>query len=201
MGYNRLETEDIDSDGEFSHRGKYFNISVDLGINRFYNLRGRIFTHNQVSVYSIISVRRSRTLDFKNNNGNCMPVRSHSTLAVTSKPQETSSCNNPFDDSFNDVDCEDISKQPDMKINSRLASQTKHDNATQIPLKYITRPSSNSSPLFSYNITQPDVTHLVSPRASICSTPVMTGSELDLGDEGPSSDESWGMVLCNYMWG
>lgn len=158
-----------------------------------------MFTFNKLNVCYTISVRRSRTLDFKNNNGNCTPVRSQSIIAVTSKTQERSS-GNLFDDSLNNVSCEDISKQTDLKINSLLpSSQLKHDNATQIQLKYINRPSSNSPP-FSYNIIQPDVTNLVSPRASVCSTPGMTGSELDLEEEDPSSDESWGMLSYNYIW-
>ena len=139
------------------------------------------------------SVRRSRTLDFKNSNGNNAPVRSHSTIAVTSKIEETS-FDSQFEDSIHNSGSENISKQKDIAVKSLLSSTTKHDTATQIQLKCQNRPASNSPP-FPFNITQPDLANLVSPRESPCSTGHWTRSELGLEEEDASSDESWGMLL------
>ena len=139
----------------------------------------------------IIVVRRSRTLDFKYSASNNVPIRSHSTTVVTTVTREAST-NNPFEDSFVNGNSDHISGQTDKNMHSNFSSQQKKDSSTQVPLELImNRPSSNS-PTLSYNITQPDVTHLVSPRVSICSTPAMTGSEYGQEDEDPSSDESWG---------
>ena len=107
--------------------------------------------------------------------------------------RQTTSSNNPFDDSFVNGDSENKSNQDDHAINSLSSSQSKHDNSTQIPLKDIINRPSSKSPTFSFNITQPDITNLVSPRTSICSTPGLTGSEWGQEGEDESSDESWGM--------
>ena len=125
-----------------------------------------------------------------------MPVRSHSTTVVTSLSLEVSS-NRPFDESFSNVYTDQISKQTEFELNSMPSLQQTMNNSTpESPNKSINNSlPSSKSPTCSYNLTQPDVTQLVSPQASMCSTPVISGSESEKDVEYPSSDESWGKFM------
>ena len=76
---------------------------------------------------------------------------------------------------------------------SDSTSRTKQDNSTQFPPNSILLRSPSKSPASSSNLTYPDITNLVSPRPSICSTPGLTGSEFGQEDYNDQlSDESWG---------
>ena len=148
---------------------------------------------------SIFLVRRSRTLDLKTYTSNQVPVRSRSTNVVTSIAQK-SPPRSPFDDSFVDyTNDKHISNQEDVRIHlSTPNSQTKQDNSTQIPPNSILLHSPSKSPTSSSNLTFPDISNLVSPRPSLCSTPGHTGSEFEHQDYNDQlSDESWGTYILD----
>ena len=142
-------------------------------------------------------MRRSRTLDFKSYTSNQVPVRSRSTNVVTSISQKTPS-RSPFDDSFvNYTNNENISNNEDVRLQlSNSNSQPKQDNSTQFPPNSILLHSPSKSPTSSSNLTYPDISNLVSPRPSLCSTPGLTGSEFEHQDYNDQlSDESWGTYI------
>ena len=140
-------------------------------------------------------MRRSRTLDFKSYTSNQVPVRSRSTNVVTSIEQKKPS-RSPFDDSFiNHTNNESISNHEDVRLHLSN-SQTKQDNSTQFPPNSILLHSPSKSPTSSSNLTYPDISNLVSPRPSLCSTPGLTGSEFEHQDYNDQlSDESWGKYI------
>ena len=142
-------------------------------------------------------MRRSRTLDFKSYASNQVPVRSRSTNVVTSIAQRTPS-RNPFDDSFvNFKNNEHLSNNEEVRLHLSN-SQTKQDNSTQFPPNSILLHSPSKSPTSSSNLTYPDISNLVSPRPSLCSTPGLTGSEFEHQDYNDQlSDESWGTYILD----
>lgn len=103
------------------------------------------------------------------------------------------SSNNPFCDSFVSTNKGTTSEQNSNIPESETSLQEKTDTATQIPLRPRTKNDRPITTATSCHIAQPDATHLVSPRASMCSTPEMAGSDLGQEEDYPSSDESWGM--------
>ena len=146
-------------------------------------------------------VRRSRTLNFKDTHGDCYtPVRSQSTIGITTSHQSHSR-ERQLNAALNIADAKEISNCSESKINPFLTTTTDHDNDTQIPLKPMNRPLLNASSTSSHTVPYPNVTQLVSPHASATSTPAKTGSDLELEEEDPSSDESWGMLLWKLYTG
>ena len=142
-----------------------------------------------------ILVRRSRTLNFKDTHEDCYtPVRSQSTIGITTSHQSHSR-ERQLNATLKTADVKETSNYPESNINPFLTTITDHDNDTQIPLKPLNRPLLNASSTSSQNVPYPNVTQLVSPHASATSTPARTGSDLELEEEDPSSDESWGMLL------
>ena len=100
------------------------------------------------------------------------------------------SSNNPFCDSFVNTNKGSTSEQNSNIPEPETSLQEKTDNAALRPRTKNDRPITTAT---SCHIAQPDATHLVSPRASMCSTPEMAGSDLGQEEDYPSSDESWGM--------
>ena len=103
------------------------------------------------------------------------------------------SSNNPFCDSFVSTNTGTISDQNSNIPEPETSLQEKTDTATQIPLRPRAKNDRPITTATSCQIAQPDVTQLVSPQTSMCSTPEMAGSDLGRGEDYPSSDESWGM--------
>ena len=103
------------------------------------------------------------------------------------------SSNNPFCDSFVNTNKGSTSEQNSNIPEPETSLQEKTDNATQIHLRPRTKNDRPITTATSCQLAQPDATHLVSPRASMCSTPEMAGSDLGQEEDYPSSDESWGM--------